>query len=108
MAIYIATIKNYGNYVQVKVKKSEFSPLLLLSLVFPYNCFERTMKIEMHFVFMEPLPPNISERRQIMTRNANFHSAIFFYFFFISLFLNTRNSMYVGVSRTFAYDHHVL
>ena len=32
MAIYIATIKNYGNYVQVNVKKSEFSRLRLLSL----------------------------------------------------------------------------
>ena len=32
LAIYIATIKNYGNYVQVNVKKSEFSRLRLLSL----------------------------------------------------------------------------
>ena len=32
MAIYIATIKNSGNYVQVNVKKSEFSRLRLLSL----------------------------------------------------------------------------
>ena len=31
--MYIGTIKNCGNYVQVKVKISEFSPLLLLSLV---------------------------------------------------------------------------
>jgi hypothetical protein len=33
LAIYKCTIKNYGNYVQVKVKMSEFSPLLLLSLM---------------------------------------------------------------------------
>ena len=31
LAIYKDTIKNCGNYVQVKVKISEFSPLLLLS-----------------------------------------------------------------------------
>ena len=30
LAIYKGTIKNCGNYVQVKVKISEFSPLLLL------------------------------------------------------------------------------
>ena len=33
LAIYIYSIKNCGNYVQVKVKISEFLPLLLLSLV---------------------------------------------------------------------------
>ena len=33
LAICIGTIRNCGNYVQVKVKISEFSPLLLLSLV---------------------------------------------------------------------------
>ena len=32
LAIYIGTIKNCGNYVQFKVKISDFSPLLLLSL----------------------------------------------------------------------------
>ena len=32
LSIYIGTIKKCGNYVQVKVKISEFSPLLLLSL----------------------------------------------------------------------------
>ena len=33
LAIYIGTIKNCGNYVQVKVKILDFSPLLLLSLI---------------------------------------------------------------------------
>ena len=33
LAICIGTIKNCGNYVQVKVKIPEFSPLLLLSLI---------------------------------------------------------------------------
>ena len=37
LAIYIGTIKNCGNYVQVKVEISEFSPLLLLSLVGKQN-----------------------------------------------------------------------
>ena len=31
LSIYIGTIENCGNYVQVKEKISEFSPLLLLS-----------------------------------------------------------------------------
>ena len=35
LAIYIGTIRNCGNYVQVEVKTSEFSSLLLLSLVEP-------------------------------------------------------------------------
>ena len=66
------------------------------------------MKMELWFDFMQLLPPNERVRRQIRMKNANFHSAIFISFLYHCFWTQGIVYMYLGIWRTFAYDHQVL
>ena len=80
MAIYIDTIKNSGNYVLFKVKISDFSPLLLLSLeMTQMHSIKRWLPRLLFKEFWEniKLYYNKNEKKNLID-----HSKVFFYWLF--------------------------